>query len=112
MAPVTIGVEGNVKMKSDLFKEPVSVLVGLGVPVKIRGVMDAYRHLSEWPASAKDDAHSVALGACKAALRGEIEAETVRGLFAAFAKRHDLLAPAIDIMAASRSRRDRDPYAG
>jgi hypothetical protein len=97
-------------MKPDMFKEPVAILVGLGFPAQVRSVMDAYRHLSEWPASLRDTAHSVALKACSAALRGEIEAETARGLFAAFAEKHDLLAPATDAIAASRSRRDRDPH--
>ncbi|KEC76084.1 hypothetical protein RLPCCGM1_c0187 [Rhizobium leguminosarum bv. phaseoli CCGM1] len=55
--------------------------------------MEAYRHLDEWPAMLRDAAHSVALKACAAALRGEIEAETARGLFLAFAEKHDLLAP-------------------
>lgn len=93
-------------MKPDMFREPVSILVGLGFPAQIRSVMDAYRHLVEWPASLRDTAHSVALAACGAALRGEIEPETARGLFSAFAEKHDLLAPENDIIAASRARRD------
>jgi hypothetical protein len=72
--------------------------------------MDAYRHLVEWPASLRDTAHRVALKACGAALRGEIEAETARGLFAAFAEKHDLLAPDTNVIAAARLRRDRDPH--
>ncbi|MBO9100891.1 MULTISPECIES: DUF982 domain-containing protein [unclassified Rhizobium] len=95
-------------MKSDMFRQPVSILVGLGFPTEVSGVMDAYRHLIEWPASLRDPAHSVVLKACNAALRGEIEAETVRGLFAAFAEKHDLLAPETNVIAASRQRRDRD----
>jgi hypothetical protein len=43
-------------------------------------------------------------------LRGEIEAETARGLFVAFAERHDLLAPEDGVIAASRLSRDRDPH--
>lgn len=97
-------------MKPDMFKHPVSILVGLGFPTKVQSVMDAYRHLCEWPASLRDSAHSVALKACGAALRGEIEAETVRGLFAAFAEKHDMLAPEIDAIVASHFRRDRDPH--
>ncbi|MBB2687805.1 UNVERIFIED_ORG: hypothetical protein GGD48_004924 [Rhizobium etli] len=97
-------------MKPDMFKQPVPILVGLGFPAKVCSVMDAYRHLSEWPPSLWDTAHSVALQACRAALRGEIEADTARGLFVAFAERHDLLSPEIDAVAANRSRRDRDPH--
>jgi hypothetical protein len=97
-------------MKPNMFRQPVSILVGLGLPAEIRGVMDAYRHLAEWPAARRDTTHSVALKACGAALRGEIEPETARGLFAAFAEKHDLLAPENDVIAASRIRGDRDPH--
>lgn len=96
-------------MKPDLFREPVNILVGLGFPAEVRNVMDAYRHLTEWPASFRDTAHSVALKACHAALQGDIEAETARGLFAAFAAKHDLLGPEIPAIA-SRARVDRDPH--
>jgi hypothetical protein len=97
-------------MKPDMFEQPVTILVGLGFPADVRSVMDAYRHLAEWPTSLRDTAHSVAMKACQAALRGEIEAETARGLFAAFAEKHDLLAPETAAIAASRMRRDRDPH--
>lgn len=97
-------------MKPDMFEQPLSILVGLGFPAEVRSVMEAYRHLVEWPASSRDAAHSVALKACNAALRGEIEAETARGLFAAFAEKHDLLAPDSHILAASQLHRDRDPH--
>ena len=97
-------------MKPDMFRQPVSILVGLGFPTEVRSVMDAYRHLVEMPASLRDTAHSIALKACGAALRGEIEAETARGLFAAFAQKHDLLAPEIPAIVASHRRGDRDPH--
>ncbi|WP_025662375.1 DUF982 domain-containing protein [Rhizobium sp. IBUN] len=97
-------------MKPDMFKEPVSILVGLGFPAEVRSAMDAYRYLVEWPTALRDTAHSVALKACQAALRGEIEAETARGLFAAFAEKHNLLAPENNVIVASRLRRDRDPH--
>jgi hypothetical protein len=40
-------------MKPDMFKQPVTILVGLGFPAKVRSVMDAYRHLCEWPRAAQ-----------------------------------------------------------
>jgi len=97
-------------MKPDMFTRPVTILVGLGFPAEVRSVMDAYRHLAEWPTSFRDTAHSVAMKACQAALHGDIEAETVRGLYAAFAAKHDLLAPETPAIAASRMRHDRDPH--
>jgi hypothetical protein len=72
--------------------------------------MDAYQLLCDWPVSQRDSAHSVAMKACAAALRGEIEAETVRGLFAAFAQRHDLLIKDAAVNLASRLRRNQNPY--
>lgn len=97
-------------MKPDMFRKPVTILVGLGFPAEIRNVLEAYRHLAEWPASQRDTAHAVAVKACQAALRGEIEAETARGLFAAFADKHDLLAPDTDSIVASHRRQERDPH--
>ena len=97
-------------MKPDMFRQPVSILVGVGFPAKICNVMDAYRHLCEWPASLRDTAHSMALKACGAALRGEIEAETARGLFAAFAEKHDLLSPEIEANATSPLRHGSDSH--
>lgn len=98
-------------MKPDMFKQPVSILVGLGFPTQVLGVLDAYKFLVEWPVSSRDVAHSVALKECRAALRCEIEAETAaRALFTGFAEKHDLLAPEIDAVAVSRIRRDKDPH--
>ena len=97
-------------MKPDMFRKPISILVGLGFPAEVRSAGDAYRHLCEWPMRLRDSAHAVALKACGAALRGEIEAETARGLFAAFAEKHDLLAPETSAIAASKLQSDRDPH--
>lgn len=97
-------------MKPDMFRKPVTILVGLGFPAQVRGVTDAYRHLVEWPGSLRDRAHAVALNACQAALRGEIEAETARGLFVAFAEKHELLTTETSAVVAARSRSDTDPH--
>ncbi|MGN7735350.1 DUF982 domain-containing protein [Ensifer sp. 22564] len=42
----------------------------------------------------------MALNACRAALAGEIDVETVRGTFVAFARRANLLAPDTDAIVA------------
>ena len=71
------------------FNRPVGVLVGLGLPVEVGTVMEAYRLLEDWPPSQRNPTHSVAMKACKAALLDLIDAETARAAFAAFAqKRH------------------------
>ncbi|MBX4937087.1 DUF982 domain-containing protein [Rhizobium binae] len=97
-------------MKPDVFKKPVTIFVGLGFPAEVRTVMEAYRHLSEWPVTLRDAAHSIALKACTAALRCEIEAETARGLFVAFADRHDLLAPESATLITSLPQRNKEPH--
>lgn len=75
------------------FEEPVTVLVRMGLPVRIETVMEAYGLLQDWTAASRNGAHAVALNACKAGLAGEIDAETVRATFVAFARRHDILVP-------------------
>jgi hypothetical protein len=97
-------------MKPDMFRKPVTILVGVGFPAEVHSVMDAYRHLVEWPTSFRDTAHTLALKACQTALRGEIEAETARGLFAAFAEKHEILAPETPAIMASRMRDDSGPH--
>ncbi|MEP7453475.1 DUF982 domain-containing protein [Phyllobacterium sp. SB3] len=80
-------------MKENFFKTPVFVLVGLGLPANIRSVMEAYKLLNDWPVHNRDTSHTLALNACKGVLTEAIETETARGLFVAFAKKHDLLTP-------------------
>ncbi|MBZ9606130.1 MULTISPECIES: DUF982 domain-containing protein [Phyllobacterium] len=80
-------------MECNTFNTPVMIIVGLGFPTEVRTVAEAYALLSEWSLSKKEPAHAMALKACKAALCGDVEAETARGLFVAFARKHDALAP-------------------
>jgi len=78
-------------MMTRSFGRPVTVLVGLGMPVEIGTVMEAYTLLNDWPPSQRNPAHAAALNACKAALMDLIEPETARATFEAFARRNDLL---------------------
>ena len=78
-------------MMTRSFGRPVTVLVGLGMPVEIGTVMEAYALLDDWPPSQRNRAHTTALNACKAALMDLIEPETARATFEAFARRNDLL---------------------
>jgi uncharacterized protein DUF982 len=80
-------------MKRNLFQDPVIILVGLGFPAEIKSVTEARAFLSEWPPSKQNSSHTIALKACKAALAREVDNETARGMFVAFAQRNDLLAP-------------------
>lgn len=69
------------------FDEPVYLTVGIGVPAEINSVERAYALLNDWPVWRRNAAHEMALNACKAALAGEIDAETARATLAAFARR-------------------------
>ncbi|MDX3807927.1 DUF982 domain-containing protein [Bosea thiooxidans] len=89
-------------MKFDEFKRPIIVLTAFGLPTVISSAMEAYVFLADWPTRQRDPAHSFAMKACHAAVRGDIEAETARGVFAAFAEKQDILAP--DIALVSRGR--------
>lgn len=91
-------------MTSDDFERPVVILTGLGHPAAIASAMEAYMFLADWPAGRRDEVHGFALKACLAAIRGEIEPNTARGLLASWAEKHDLLAP--DLAAFAGSRRD------
>lgn len=85
-------------MKLDEFKRPIIVLTAFGLPTVISSAMEAYLFLADWPAGRRDPAHSFAMKACQAAVRGDIEAETARGVFAAFAEKQDILAPDVALM--------------
>jgi hypothetical protein len=90
-------------VEHEVFEHPVTIIVGLGLPRQVNTVLEAYAILNEWPPSGRSTAHAMALKACKAALAGEIEAETARGMFFAFAQRNDLLAPRLDEVVAAET---------
>ncbi|RUX89976.1 MULTISPECIES: DUF982 domain-containing protein [unclassified Mesorhizobium] len=83
------------------FEEPVTILVGMGFPVTIENASEAYALLQDWPMTSRNGAHTVALNACRAAIAGEVDAETVRATLIAFARRNDLLVP--NMISATRS---------
>ena len=76
------------------FEKPVEIFVGLGFqrPVRQRngGLQDTF---ADMPGTSR--AKEIALKACRAAIAGEIEPETARAAFVTFARRNDILAPAM-----------------
>jgi hypothetical protein len=78
---------------SDQFERPVVVLTRFGVPTAVSSAMEAYMFITDWPVSQRDAAHALVLKGCLAAVRGDIETETARGMFASWAERRDILAP-------------------
>ena len=71
------------------FEKPVRVWVGLGFPRQLNNVADAYQMLMGWCGNSPEQ--KAAIRACKAALAGDVDAETARGVFLAFAKKKDIL---------------------
>ena len=94
-------------MDTRRFTKPITVLVGLGYPYEVIGTMEAYRLLSEWPGG-DNAAQAAALNACRAALAGEIEPETARDIFAAFARRSGVLVPETDLIKSDDPASNRD----
>lgn len=76
-------------MLSQPFEKPVRVWVGLGFPRQLNSVVDAYQFVVDWCGNSPEQ--RAAIRACKAALAGEIEAETARGILVRFARKKDIL---------------------
>jgi hypothetical protein len=79
----------EVSMLAQPFMKPVLVWVGLGFPRQLNTVADAYQFLMEWCGNSPEQ--KAALRACKAALAGDVDTETARGVFTAFARKKDIL---------------------
>lgn len=90
-------------METNVFERSVWIYVGLNVEREITTVAQAYAFLHDWPVQQRGVAHSLATKACKAALLGEIEAETARDAFSAFARRAGILAPELDVVIAAHA---------
>jgi len=76
-------------MLAKRFEHPVRVLVGLGFPRQINTVVDAYQFLMDWHGNSPE--LKAAIRACRAAIAGDVDAETARGVFVAFARKKDIL---------------------
>jgi hypothetical protein len=50
------------------FDEPVAILVGMGLPVRIEDVTQAYVLLRDWPAAERNGTHAVPLMHARRAL--------------------------------------------
>lgn len=99
-------------MDTKTFARPVMILTGLGIPTTVRSVAEAHRVLLDSTEFKRDAAHAFALRACQAALAGKVDTETARGLFAALAEKHDLLAPDVTAIATFQKPRRNDPHPG
>ncbi|CDX28447.1 conserved hypothetical protein [Mesorhizobium sp. ORS 3359] len=71
------------------FEKPIRVWVGLGFPRHLNTVVDAYQFVIDWCGNSPEQ--KAAIRACRAALAGDVDAETARGVFVAFARKKDIL---------------------
>jgi hypothetical protein len=73
------------------FASPIVVLVGMGFPLEIRGVMDALRYLDEQPALHRDEAFHATYDACRDALSGTASVSEACDVLCALARRRGVL---------------------
>lgn len=78
-------------MSGAAFECPIVLFVGLGFPRQLNNATDAYQALADMPRRDRDHAHETAMKACRAAIAGDIEPETARGVVEAFAKARGML---------------------
>ena len=89
-------------MLAQPFLQPVVVWVGLGFPRQLNTVADAYQFAADWGGNSPEQ--RAAVRACKAALAGDIDTETARGVFMAFARKKDILVEDSAIPPTARNR--------
>jgi hypothetical protein len=78
------------------FSAPVSIVVGLGFPARIRDVRGALVILDSAP-NGRIAAHNTAVSACRDALAGRVEVEEARAAFLRFAQDADILLDATPV---------------
>ena len=88
-------------MLDTAFASPIVVLVGMGYPLEIRGVMDALRYLDGQPALARDEAFHAAYRACRDALNRKASVAEAYGVLSALARRRGVLVEEIRTQSAA-----------
>ncbi len=73
------------------FSSPITVLVGLGFPLEIRGVMDVLRYLDGQPGQLRDEAFHATYSVCRDVLEGKASVSEARDVFCALARRRGVL---------------------
>lgn len=88
------------------FERPVTILVGLGFPRQVDNAVEACSLLQDMAATYHGPSQGAAVKACRAAMAGEIDAETARGVFEAFARSKGILLNGPVAAAAMAAKRD------
>lgn len=90
------------------FDRPVSIFVGLGFPLDVETLLDAFHILAEWTGTRGPD-HERAYESCRLALSGRIDVTEARQDFEAFASERGILARDAIAVAATRLAREWQP---
>ncbi|WP_062225818.1 DUF982 domain-containing protein [Aureimonas frigidaquae] len=83
-------------MQKDAFREPVTVLVGIGIPVDVASVRDAFELMLDWPYRRRRIGHNACMNTCRKVLNGRGTVTEAREAFIAFADEAGILVPRID----------------
>ena len=83
-------------MKIGEFREPVTVLVGIGVPVEVSDVRHALELMIDWPHRTRRTGHFACIDTCRQALNGRCDTETAREAFISFAEGAGILMPTLN----------------
>lgn len=83
--------EESIQMDSATFDSPVTILIGLGFPCKIRTARSALAYLDDRPACDRDEAWEATVATCRDALANRASTDDARNIFVAFARRRDIL---------------------
>jgi hypothetical protein len=95
--------EGSVNAKH--FSQRVEIFVGLGFPREVDTVGEAFEVLNEW-SGRRGPRHAQALSRCRSALTNDVDVETARTAFEAFARARGILAPEALTAAANEAARE------
>jgi len=88
------------------FERPLIMFVGLGFPRQINNATDALQVLADLPQRYHGPAYSTACKACRAAIAGDVEPETARGILEAYARDRAMLADSLLAPHAINARRE------
>jgi len=78
-------------MNSLRFDQPVTILVGLGFPCRMKTVNAALTFLRDRAVCEHDEAWEAAMAVCRDAMDGRVCAAEARDVFAAYARRRNIL---------------------
>jgi hypothetical protein len=90
-------------MRSGGFDVPVTVLVGLGVPVEVTSAREAFELMNDWPRARRRIGHTARMSVCRVVMNGGGYAEQARTAFLGFAEDSGILVPALSELVVAKA---------